>query len=308
MDIYEWLLDPVDPSVRYRTLVELLDKDSTDEAIQARNAITDSPPVNKLLKSMHPDGYWLENKKSWGIIGDGALYGMQGTPHHCLSHLAELGMDRTHPLVDKAASRYLSLQQEDGDWIYHASCLYSMNIRTFVKLGYREDDHVQRTIDMMLGTERFDGGYLCDPKLLKQKKQPKSCVRGSDKALLAFAELPEYWSHERCRQLVNYFLKRNGIYKNNDHSKFVCLDMERESFPINFGTNVWEVLYALSKMGYGKDERLKDAWDVLHSRRDSSGRYILGWTHGSCPWKVGKAGEPNKWVTLYCMLAEKYCG
>jgi len=259
MDIYEWLLDPSDPSVRYRTLAELLDQDGTDEAKQAKAMISDSTPIKKLPESMHPDGYWLENKKSWGIFGDGVLYGMYGTPHHCLSHLAELGMDRTHPPVDKAASRYLSIQQEDGDWINHQSCLYAMNIRTFVKLGYHDDARVQKAIDIMVGTERFDGGYLCDPKLLKRKKPPKSCVRGSDKALLAFSELPEYWNNRRCLQLADYFLRRNGIYKSKDHNQFVCRDMESESFPINFSTNVWEVLYALSKMGYGKDERLKSA-------------------------------------------------
>ena len=84
--------------------------------------------------------------------------------------------------------------------------------------------------------------------------------------------------------------------------------MKRDVFPIIWRTNVWEILYALSKMGYGKDERLRDAWKVLESRRDSEGRYKLDWTPAQCLWKAGNRGEPNKWITLYCMLAEKYRG
>lgn len=61
-------------------------------------------------------------------------------------------------------------------------------------------------------------------------------------------------------------------------------------------------------MGYGKDERLNGAWDALEGRRDAEGRYALDWTQGQRPWKVGKAGGPNKWIALYCMLAKKYEG
>lgn len=309
MNVMDWLLEPENPSVRYRTLVELLDMGGTGEDLDAKQAISESAPVKMLFKTMHPDGYWLQKNPQTGrSLGDGVEYGSFATTHFCLSYLAELGMDRSHPFVAKAAERYLSLQLEDGDWLRHFSCLYAYNIRTFIKLGYRGDERVQKAVDLMLNTKRLDGGYLCDMHEKPNKKPPKSCIRGSVKALLAFAELPEYQEHERCRQLADYFLNRNGIYRSKDHTRFVNDDIKRNSFPIIWRTNVWEVLYALSKMGFGRDERLKDAWEVLDSKQDSEGRYILDWTPGQCAWKVGKAGEPNKWITLYCMLAKKYAG
>jgi hypothetical protein len=200
----------------------------------------------------------------------------------------------------------LSLQQEDGDWWEHLSCLYGYNIRTFILLGYRDDERLRKAIDLMLQTTRTDGGYLCDLHEKRKGRPEKSCVRGAAKALLAFAELPEYWDHERCLQLVDYFMNRNGIFRNGDHQRFVNKDMMSDSFPITWRTNVWEILYALGKMGYGKDERLADAWKVMESRKDIDGRYILDWMPAQSPWKAGIRGEPNKWITLYCMLAEKY--
>lgn len=60
MDVLEWLLEPEDPSVRYRTLVELLDMGGTAEAAEAKKAIADSEAVKNLKESMNPDGYWLQ--------------------------------------------------------------------------------------------------------------------------------------------------------------------------------------------------------------------------------------------------------
>lgn len=195
MSVIDWLLEPSDPSVRYRTLVELLDRSDTPEAREAQRLIPDSAPVKRLLGAMHPDGYWLQKKSGTGVLlGDGVEYGSFGTTHFCLSYCAESGLNREHPLVAKAAERYLSLQQADGDWWMHLSCLYAYNIRTFIMLGYRED------------------------------------------------------------------------------------------------------------------ERLKDAWAVLDSRMDAEGLFKLCWTPKQSPWKAGKEGEPNKWVTLYCLLAKKHAG
>lgn len=307
MTVTEWLLEPDDPSVRNRTLIELLDKGGSDEAELALAAVSSSEPVKYLLQQMQPDGYWLQKNPRTGLlVGDDVLYGSFATTHFCLSYCAELGLTRDNPMVAKAAERYLGLQKSDGDWYDHLSCLYAYNIRTFIKLGYRNDPRLQKSIELMLGTVRPDGGYLCGIHERAKGRSQKSCVRGSAKALLAFAELPELWGHERCLRLVRYFLDRNGIYRRNDHTRFVNKDMTRDSFPVTWRTNIWEILFALAKMGYGRDGRLDDAWAVMESRRDKLGRWALDWAPTQCPWKVGRRGEPNKWVTLYCLLAEKY--
>ena len=81
--------------------------------------------------------------------------------------------------------------------------------------------------------------------------------------------------------------------------------MERNSFPITWKANVFEILLALSKMGYGKDDRLERAWNVLDAKRGKSGRYFLDWKPSQSPWKIGKKNEPNKWVTFYAYLTHK---
>ena len=66
-------------------------------------------------------------------------------------------------------------------------------------------------------------------------KQAKSCIRGSIKALLAFAELPHLHHHPRVQRLIDYFLGRGGIFNSLDRQRFVNKDMQRPSFPITWG-------------------------------------------------------------------------
>ena len=43
---------------------------------------------------------------------------------------------------------------------------------------------------------------------------------------------------------------------------------------------------------------------LLDSKKNSNGKYVLDKSHPY--FDVGKVGEPNKWITLYVLLAEKY--
>ena len=63
------------------------------------------------------------------------------------------------------------------------------------------------------------------------------------------------------------------------------------------------MLYYLSRMGYGNDPRLKRAWTLLDTKKTIDAKYILEWTPTQSPWKIGKRGIENKWMTLYARLA-----
>ncbi len=302
-----WLSSEEYPSLRYRVLTELLDYPESDRrVIEVKNHIADSPAVKAIMSKMEPDGYWLQLKPGTKeYYGDGVVYGSFATTHFCLSYLSELGMTKENLSVAKAADRYLNLQSDDGDWWSHLSCLYGYNVRTFLKLGYKGDSRLQKTIKLMLDTDRRDHGYLCDMHE-KRSRRKKSCIRGAAKVLMAFSELPEYWDHPRCLSLVGYFMDREGIFTMKDRSRYVNKDILSNSFPVIWRTNLWEILYSLSKMGYGNDPHLDRAWALLHSMQDEKGRLKLDWTPSQAPWKVGKRGEYSRWLTFYALLAEKY--
>jgi hypothetical protein len=135
----------------------------------------------------------------------------------------------------------------------------------------------------------------------------KSCISGSVKALLAFAELPEYWQHQRCKDLVDYFLRRDCLFRSDNRSQPINHDVTSTIFPITWRASLLEIVNALAKMGYGSSERLGKAWACLEKKKDEQGRYILDWAPFQVQkiFNLGKRGKPNKWVTFYALLSFK---
>ena len=305
-----WMLEKENPPVRYRTLTDLLEKPADDpDLIDAKARLPESEAVVNIFERMHPEGYWLQqNPRTKITYGEGAEYGAYLTTHFCLSYLAELGMDRQTRWVNEAASRYLDLQQPDGDFFRHFSCLYAFNIRTFIRLGFKGDPRLEKTIGLMLRTDRPDGGYLCDMHESKYKtKAAKSCIRGAAKALSAFAELPDLWDHPRCKALVEYFLKRDCLFRSDDPAKPVNRGIVLTYYPMTWKASFLEIIHSLSVMGYGSHPALTRSWEVLETKKDEQGRYRLDWTPGQVQklLKPGRRGRQNKWVTLNALLAYK---
>lgn len=302
-EILDWLLEESEPSIRYRTLTELLDMPGSDPLARATcEQIHTSQAVNRIFSRMHPDAYWGYNGH-----GAGVTYVDYITTHFTLAFLAELGMTRDDARIGRAVDRYLGFQQPDGDFHRHFSCLNGYNLRTLIMLGYRDDPRVQRIIDLLVQTTRSDGGYLCDLHEGKHKTRPvKSCLRGSQKVLLGYAMLPELWESAPCQELVAYFLNRRVYHRTSQPDEVIRDECTATLFPFTWRSGLLESLYALSKMGYGDHPALEPAWDQLETKRDDQGRYILDWTPTRTHFKVGKRGEANKWVTLYAHLALKY--
>ena len=303
--VLDWLLDERDPSVRYRTLTELLDQPRDDPLAQrARAQIADSAPVQAVMTKIHPDGYWLYQGKGQSID-----YAGFRTTHFALALLAEFGMDRSDPRISRAVERYLSLKPSEGfayvqppDYSTRQSCLYAYNLRTFVMLGYRDDPRIQERVEVLLADDRRDGGYLC----IRQNYRPstKSCIRGSIKALMAYAMLPETWKTPRCLKLVDYFIRRRVFYRSSPPDQIIRGELVSTVFPTGWRGNLIEPLYALSVMGYGQHEALDDAWAHLAEKRDDQGRYLLDWAPAGFVHYAKQ--QPNKWITLYAYLALKH--
>lgn len=204
---------------------------------------------------------------------------MSSSTHFILSFLSELGLNKDNDIINMAVNRYLDLEKS-SKWLNapdhhtHQSCLYAYNLRTFILLGFRDDDRIQDRIETLLSDIRHDDGYLCIRKTFNSTT--KSCIRGTLKALMAYAELPEYWEHESCKRTVNYFLKRNVYFKLDNPNVKIRGGMGNV-FPFVIGESLLEPLYALSKMGYGNHPALTDAWETLEKRKmEKENIFLIG--------------------------------
>jgi hypothetical protein len=219
--VREWLLEASNPSIRYRTLIELEDYSPThSEVQQAYIEVLNWKPVQAIKKSMQPAGFWQIKVDHGKLVGQGTEYRTFNTTHWVLGYLAEYGLTRKEQFVELAGNRYLDLQKEDGDFWQHLSCLYGLNLHTFAKLGFGTDARIMNTLDLVYSSIRYDNGYLCDLHAGKKRKgKPvKSCFRGTSKVLFGLGEYPTAWNNPSVNKLVEYFLNRHVIFKTTRHS------------------------------------------------------------------------------------------
>jgi hypothetical protein len=306
-NVLDWLLERENPSVRYRTMKELQNIPLTDKKmIETHQSISQTSTIKKIKKAMHPEGYWTVKKPDGRVIGAGVEYATFNTTHYVLGYVAELGLTREEPWVELAADRYLSLQASDEEFYNYLSCLMGLNLRTFAKLGFGEDSRLLKSISLLESKIRYENGYLCDLHEGKRKRGQlvKSCFRGSVKALYGLSEFPQYWQKPFVKDLVNYFLNREILFKTTNLMKLVRKDVILTYFPFTYHAGLIDVIYPLCKMGYGSDKTVQRAWEILEKHRAKEGKYILEQKPKNRYLDPGERDQPNKWITFYSYLCK----
>lgn len=311
-----WLLESNNPAVRYRTLTELLDRPHTDATvIEERDSARSMPEIEELFQRRSEDGYWyfIDSHTRQEIkdpLHEKNIYYMSAVLQYC----AEFGLDASDERPTKAIHRFLTEIDDIKNEKLREPCKYTQFIRSLVMMGYRDHPGVQRLIDHLQKSIRWDNGYLCDRMERKRKTRPvKSCVLGTQPALLAFSSLPELWDTDQYKRLIEYFLRRDLLYRTDRPDELVHRHIDRAQFPFGFG-GLLGILFSLSKMGYGSRRELRAAWNVLEGKRLPNGRYIVDTKspyatdpRNRLPF-LGKRHGESKWVTFYALVARKDAG
>lgn len=68
---------------------------------------------------------------------------------------------------------------------------------------------------------------------------------------------------------------------------------------------IHNIVESFCALGYGNDDRLKQAWYFLQRYQNEDGKVILNQTLTKSYLPKEKAGKESKWVTFYTLLAEK---
>jgi hypothetical protein len=178
---------------------------------------------------------------------------------------------------------------------------------SLIRFGYLEDSRVQNGISWIIGYQRFDDGIEEAPKGWPYDRFEKcwgkhTCHMGVVKALKALAEIP---TDKRSKDVKNtiekgaeYMLKHHIHKRSHDLSRVSKPEWLRFGFPLMWNTDVLEILGILTKLGY-KDKRMQEAVDLVASKQDDQGRWILESTfNGRFQVNIEKRGKPSKWVTL----------
>jgi hypothetical protein len=314
-DPLPWLLEPDNPSARYLTLTSLLDLPADDpDVIAARAAIPGWGPARAILDAQWPQGYW---------ISPGVGY----SPKHKATvwqviFLAAMGTPCTDA-VERACAYLLEHSRlPDGRFSARKTargacpCLNGNLLRAMFQLGYADP----RLVESMEALARavLDDGFRCryNAAGVEEGSSPAGmrdglpCAWGAIKSLAAFAEIPpERRSNTVARAIESGIaLLLAGDLATGDYPTATKPSplWQRFGFPLGYTSDLLEALEVLLRLGRGGHRRLAMAIEVVHSKRDSSGRWALESTPGNTWGSFGKLDTPNKWVTLRALWVLKH--
>jgi hypothetical protein len=311
----EWLLEKENPSVRYLTLTKVLKRSENDpEVREAKEEIMKIGPIPKILAKQNEEGFWETAENFYTAKYKGTVWQ--------LLVLAELNADKNDLRVKKACEFIVKYSQdvESGGFSVNMSksigggrhsevipCLTGNMVWALIRLGLLEDDRVQRGINWITTYQRFDDGEAAPPKgwpydRLKSCFGRHSCHMGVAKNLKALAEIPESKRSQATKktieEAVEYLLVHHIHKKSHDLSHISKPGWLRLGFPLMYQTDILEILGILTSLGF-RDQRMREAVDILVSKQDSRGRWKLESSFNDrFAVRIERKNETSKWITL----------
>ena len=310
-----WLLDPKDPSIRQQALIDLIHRrrDGKDVAATTEK-IPSYRPVKKILATQTSRGIWSPKETCYRPKWTSAVWP--------LALLGEMEAP-PDPRICSECERFLELHQtETGAFAcpskieeskrWDEPCLTGNMIRTLIKFGYSNDKRVRKAIDWLPKDQLEDGGWNCD---YPEKKVKHSSFMSTVEPLWAYSEIPrQKWTRKMKRSINDgaEFLLMHHVYKSdNHHWQETYPFFTKLHFPMYYFYDILHALRVLTKLGYGDDERIRSAVQLLLSKRRPDGSWNLegDWYREGdyfypsgkgrkAPVAIEEIGKPSKWITL----------
>ncbi len=303
--VIEWLLEEDQPSIRYQTLTQLLDKSESDpEVKEALRLMPKRGWAKSILNKQRPDGYW---ETSEGLYRPKYL-----TANWQLLVLSDLGVTAADPGVKRACELFFAQRYKpDGGFGGKTShfCGTGNAARMLVRFGYSDDDRVKTAFEWLVKNQRDDDGWNCFPG----RYSTLDCWE----ALAAYATLPrEKWTRSVKRSVergaefyLSHELWREARKRYEPWFRF--------HYPWHYYYDLLLGLDILTSLGYADDRRLEVALNLLREKRRPDGKWIMDAVHPDIapsatyqepdakPLVIEKPGEPSKMLTLLALRVLK---
>jgi hypothetical protein len=297
--VIEWLLDG-DPAIRWQVLRDLTNAPA-DEVAAERARVERDGWGARLLALEDPDGLWAGG----ACFPAGYRGGEPGQPWtatmHTLQTLQLLGLDP----ASESARRAIVLIAENGRWEHEGQrffdgevepCINGRTIETGTYFGVDVSPLVERIL-----TERLDdGGWNCEVENGSVRSSFDTTMNVLD-GLLEFERSAGGSAEVRkARRSGEEYMLERGLFRRKSTGDVVQPAYLEFAFPYYWHYDVLRALDYFRWSGADPDPRMAEAVDVVRSKRQPDGRWLLDRVHqGRVFFDLEDGvGTPSRWNTL----------
>jgi hypothetical protein len=299
MNMIEWLLDS-DPAIRWQVMRDLTGAPA-DEVVAERARVEREGWGARLLALEGEDGLW-DGGACFPANYRGGEPGQPWTPTmHTLQTLQILGLDP----ASSPARRAVALIAENGKW-EHAGQRYfdgevepCINGRVIEAGAYFGVD-VTPLVERILGDRLPDGGWNCEAENGSVRSSFDTTLTVLD-GLLAFEQATgRSAAVAEARRSGEEYLAERGLMRRKSTGDVVDPAYLEFAFPYYWHYDVLRALDYVRRTGAEPDPRLAGAVELVSSKRQADGRWLLDRVH---PGRVhvdldDGVGKPSRWNTL----------
>jgi hypothetical protein len=302
MTVLDWLLDS-DPAIRWQVLRDLVIAPAEVVAAERARVATEGWGA-RLLALQGEDGLW-----DGGACFPGRYFEhrdeYQGQPWTStlptLQLLHDFGVDPRDDRVRRAVTlvRDHCLWEHAGQPFFSGEVEPCINGRT-VTLGTYFDQDMDGVVARLLGEQLEDGGWNCEAENGSVRSSFASTINVLEGLLaLERATGGSAESIAARRRGEEYLLERK-LVRRKSTGDLVNSAWLQLSFPTRWYYDVLRAVEYFRLAGDPPDSRMDEAVDILRSKRQPDGTWLLENTH---PGKVHFAledgdGRPSRWNTL----------
>ncbi len=284
----EWLLKNESRAIRYWTLRDIMGKSDQDpEVVAARNKIASWGPVAECLREQNPQGYWGDAEDVYWPKWRATVWS--------LILLGEMGIPGSNPSIKKACEYFLTIMdQQDRTWptpkypdddlrgwrAVWEPCVTGNMARTLVEFGFEHDHRVREMFEWLVKNQREDGGWNCETEDYRPGNEAvhHSSFMSTIEPLWAFSALdPRKWlsGGDEAVERAAEFMLIHKLFKSDRTGKVIRQEWTDLHFPLFYFYDILHGLRVVTKLGYGDDERTKDARELLLSKRLADGTWPM---------------------------------
>jgi hypothetical protein len=297
--VIDWLLEG-DPAIRWQVLRDLTDA-SPDDVAAERARVEHEGWGARLLALEGADGLW----DGGACFPAGYSGGEPGQPWtatmHTLQTLQILGLD---PAAE-AARRAIALVAEHGRW-EHAGQRYfdgevepCINGRTIETGAYFGSD-VVAIVERILVERLADGGWNCEVENGSVRSSFDTTIDVLDGLLEFERATGGSVAVSEARRGGEHYLLERSLFRRKSTGEVVNPAYLDFAFPYYWRYDVLRALDYFRRSGADPDPRMAEAVEVVLSKRQPDGRWVLDRIH---PGRVhfdleDGVGAPSRWNTL----------